>query len=141
MSKTVHPLTCISNTISHYLKLGTFFHESCFLVRVVDGNYRIYLEIDELSYYVGTYGKRYNKVYKLELILDIHFNTNNEDLTYTIEDVQTTYKNYGIYLNQKDIQLSYDSDGDLDVLYNYVDNKVILLTINYFSISPVSKKI
>lgn len=103
-----------------------------FLVRVVDGNYRIYLEIDELSYYVGTYGKRYNKVYKLELILDIHFNTNNEDLTYTIEDVQTTYKNYGIYLNQKDIQLSYDSDGDLDVLYNYVDNKVILLTINYF---------
>lgn len=94
-----------------------------------------------MSYYVGTYGKRYNKVYKLELILDIHFNTNNEDLTYTIEDVQTTYKNYGIYLNQKDIQLSFDSDGDLDVLYNYVDNKVILLTINYFSISPVSKKI
>lgn len=103
-----------------------------FLVRVVDGNYRIYLEIDELSYYVGTYGKRYNKVYKLELILDIHFNTNNEDLTYTVEDVQATYKNYGIYLNQKDIQLSYDSDGNLDVLYNYVDNKVILLTINYF---------
>lgn len=117
----------VKEIIKHNLKIGIYLEYKEFFCRNRKYGVELYMSIDGFCYYIGTtYSHHISFCSSKCSFLEMYFNSNKKLYDTTKYEVQTLYKKGGIYLNENNIQLYYDIDYDIDVLY-FIDTQVCVM--------------